>query len=159
MPAEWAAHEATWLTWPKNKITWPGKMLLTVENIYLDMMRELLTGEKVHLIVPDTKTAERVWTRLRGKAETSRLHFHLVDAVDTWIRDYGPIFVKKGTERAFTKWTFNAWGGKYKDLALDNGVVNRLSYLKNFKRIDVKLVMEVGSIDMNGEGTCLTTEQ
>ena len=60
MPAEWEAHEATWLTWPTNKITWPGKMLKEVESIYLQMMQALLTGEKVHLLVPDKATAKMI---------------------------------------------------------------------------------------------------
>ncbi len=162
MPAEWEPHTATWLTWPTNTITWPGKMLKEVEGIYLQMMRGLLAGEKVHLLVPDEKTGKKVLALLaRQKTSSANLVLHRVKAVDTWIRDYGPIFVKKDGKAtdAFTKWTFNAWGGKYKDLARDNGVVNKLRYLKNFRRVDVPMVLEGGSIDMNGRGLCLTTEQ
>ncbi len=158
MPAEWETHEATWLTWPRNKITWPGTMLREVENIYLRMIEALAVGETVHLIVRDEKTAASVLKRLKLKAP--RLVFHEVAAVDTWIRDYGPIFVKDPHGRkAFTKWTFNAWGGKYKDLARDNGVVDQLEWLRRTPRFDVPMVLEGGSIDMNGRGTCLTTEQ
>ena len=167
MPAEWDRHEGTWLTWPTNKITWPGKMLKQVESIYLQMISALLTGEKVHLLVPDTAAANRVLSGLRqSRSETSRLVFHKVKAVDTWIRDYGPIFVKRKQklrsskgDLAFTKWTFNAWGGKYKDLAKDNGVVDKLPYLKSFKRETIPMVLEGGSIDTNGRGFILTTEQ
>lgn len=160
MPAEWARHEATWLTWPTNRITWPGAMLKKVEDIYLRMMKALLEGERVHLLVPDEKTERRVRSLLEAKkARVSRLTGHRVKAVDTWIRDYGPIFVKSGTRRAFTKWTFNAWGGKYVDLARDNGVVPKLSYLKTFRSTVVPMVLEGGSIDTDGQGTCLTTEQ
>jgi len=158
MPAEWAPHEATWLTWPKNGITWPGKMLAEVESIYLAMMTALLDREKVHLLVPDARAVEKV-LGLLPQARTSNLLFHRVNAVDTWIRDYGPIFVKAGTKKAFTKWTFNAWGGKYADLARDNGVVDKLEWLGKFRRFDGRIVLEGGSIDMDGEGTCLTTEQ
>lgn len=162
MPAEWEPHSATWLTWPTNKITWPGPMLKEVEEIYLQMMRALLPGEKVHLLVPDEKTGRRVLGLLRSKkAAAQNLILHKAKTVDTWIRDYGPIFVKKTGKKtdAFTKWIFNAWGGKYKDLALDNGVVDRLAYLKKFKRTNIPMVLEGGSIDMNGRGVCLTTEQ
>ena len=160
MPAEWELHEATWLTWPKNRTTWPGKHLKTVEAVYLRMMRALLDGEKVHLLVPDEKSGRAVLKRLEAKkARTSNLVLHRVRTADAWIRDYGPIFVKRGRDTAFTKWTFNAWGGKYRDLARDNAVVGRISYLKNFKRADEPMVLEGGSIDVDGRGTLLTTEQ
>lgn len=167
MPAEWAPHEATWLTWPKNKITWPGKMLAQVESIYIQMMCGLLPGEKVHLLVPDEKTARRVTKMLEAKkAKTANLVPHVVATIDTWIRDYGPIFVKniqtpvtRHQSPAFTKWIFNAWGGKYADLATDTGVVDRVPYLRSFQRTDIPMVLEGGSIDMNGLGACLTTEQ
>lgn len=159
MPAEWAPHSATWLTWPVNRITWPGKRLKQVENIYVQMLQALLLNEKVNLLVHDKKTAAKVLALLSKSLPTNNLIFHEVPAVDTWIRDYGPIFIKRGREKAFTKWIFNGWGGKYADLARDNGVVDRISSLKRVKRFDVPLIMEGGSIDMNGEGTCLTTEQ
>ena|SRR3989338_9073460 len=166
MPAEWAAHEATWLTWPRNKTTWPGKMLAEVEGIYRQMIEALLPHEKVNLLVPDRKTVAKVLKTIRTH-HSPNLIFHEVKAVDTWIRDYGPIFVKRTTDdgrrttdkSAFVKFTFNAWGGKYKDLARDNDVVDRLPALKKFKRINAPLVLEGGSIEVNGEGICLTTEQ
>ena len=162
MPAEWEPHEATWLTWPTNKITWPGKHLKIVESIYIQMMAALLTGEKVNLLVPHEKTARTVLDRLQTKkARTANLILHEVKTVDTWIRDYGPIFVKRPSagDRAFCKFIFNAWGGKYKDLARDNAVVDRVNYLKKFRRTDISMVLEGGSIDVNGQGICLTTEQ
>ncbi len=160
MPAEWEPHDSTWLTWPKNKTTWPGKLLKQVEDVYVRMMLALLPYEKVNLIVESSDVAVDVLKRLLfNKGYTTRLIFHKAAAVDTWIRDYGPIFVKKGRGVAFTKWTFNAWGGKYKDLARDNRVVDKLAALTEFRRFDVPLVLEGGSIDMNGRGACLTTEQ
>jgi len=181
MPAEWARHEATWLTWPTNRITWPGKMLKEVEGIYLQMMTALLPGERVHLLVPDGKTGRRVLAALEArKAASQNLVMHQAKTVDTWIRDYGPIFVKKvvssqvsvvrekmlipdyrllTTSTAFCKFQFNAWGGKYADLARDNGVVPKLEYLKSFKSWNIPMVLEGGSIDTDGRGTCLTTEQ
>lgn len=157
MPAEWETHEATWLTWPTNRITWPGPLLKRVEAIYLEMIAGLLPGEKVHLLVRDKATAAKVQKALKPKkAPLSRLIFHEVKTVDTWIRDYGPIFVKP---KAFTKWIFNAWGGKYSDLARDNKVVDRISYLKKYRRFDTGIILEGGSIDVNGRGTLLTTEQ
>ena len=163
MPAEWETHEATWLSWPTNKISWPGPLLKRVEAIYVEMMRGLLPGEKVNLLVSGENTAKNVQKRLAAKKIPSKnLVFHHVKTVDTWIRDYGPIFVKKSglsSEVAFTKWTFNAWGGKYSDLARDNGVVDKLKALKDYRRFDAGIILEGGSIDVNGAGTLLTTEQ
>lgn len=161
MPAEWEEHAATWLTWPDNKITWPGRKLSEVESIYLQMMRALLPGEKVHLLVKSDTISKRIVSRLEKlKAKTSNLVFHKTRYVDTWIRDYGPIFLKhRSGSKAFTKWIFNAWGGKYSDLARDNGVVDRLAYLKKTPRFDIPVILEGGSIDVNGRGTLLTTEQ
>ncbi|MCG3177090.1 MAG: putative agmatine deiminase [Candidatus Omnitrophica bacterium] len=159
MPAEWERHEGTWLTWPHNRITWPGAMLAQVERIYARMITALLQGERVHLVVGGPEHVRKVQRLLPRTARTHRLIYHHARAVDTWIRDYGPIFVKKGPEVAFTKWIFNAWGGKYSDLARDNGVVDRLSALRDHRRWDPGIVLEGGSIDMDGQGTCLTTEQ
>ena len=186
MPAEWEPHKATWLTWPTNKTTWPGKLLKEVELIYLRMMGALLAHEKVNLLISDPSAGKRIVGKLEGRGVgTGRLILHPVRYVDSWIRDYGPIFVKqqrmslRGAQRrsnlnaeiasvpsaprndrvAFTKWILNAWGGKYADLAWDNGFVDKISALKNTPRVNVPMVLEGGSIDVNGRGTCLTTEQ
>ncbi len=206
MPAEWELHTATWLAWPHNRNTWPQKLLTEVEAIYVRMITSLLDGEKVQLLVPHALMAKKVLRLLPKKAKTNHLFFHPVRYVDSWIRDYGPIFVKitdgkrkgeKGSRVlpsvspighkwipcglwsappsvtrdpfsppsciaenvAFTKWQFNAWGKKYADLAKDNGVVNRMSALKNYKRFDVGMVLEGGSVEVNGAGVCLTTRQ
>ena len=66
MPAEWERHEATWLAWPQNEITWPGKHMKIVEEIYLQMMEALLPGEKVHLLVNDLSTQEKVTGLLKN---------------------------------------------------------------------------------------------
>ncbi|MBI3252588.1 MAG: agmatine deiminase family protein [Candidatus Omnitrophica bacterium] len=169
MPAEWEPHAATWLAWPANKTTWPGPLLKEVERTYLQMIRALLPGEKVNLLVPVGATRRVAPTydmqrRLPKNTNFNNLILHPVKTVDTWIRDYGPIFVggqrgRRPPTPMFTKWIFNAWGGKYKDLARDNGVVDRIKALKNYQRTDPRMVLEGGSIDVNGKGTCLTTEQ
>ena len=171
MPAEWEPHQATWLVWPTNKITWPGPLLENVERIYFQVIAALLPHEKVNLLVKDKETAQAVLKTLAvQKTNTSNLIFYKVNTMDAWIRDYGPIFVKKKfrtpishllTARniAFTKWVFNAWGGKYSNLKKDDRVVDELDSLAKRKRFDPGIVLEGGSIDMNGRGSCLTTEQ
>ena len=200
MPAEWEPHRATWLAWPKNKITWPGKVLKEIEEIYLQMISALLTGEKVYLLVDSKDTVRNILTRLTlRKIKARNLDFIGVKTVDTWIRDYGPMFVVRchseqvrcrskllpnvisrsegprdlitrldeisrfarndSAEIAFVKWRFNAWGGKYGDFARDNRVVDKIISLKSYHRFDPGIVMEGGSVDVNGRGTLLTTEQ
>jgi len=165
MPAEWEPHESTWLVWPQNQTTWPGRLLKEVERTYVEMIRTLLPYEKVNLLVGNELERKRVIKALGvKKAKINRLFFHEVRTVDTWIRDYGPLFViirKAGrvNEKAFTKWVFNAWGGKYADLAQDDGTVDQITALKKMRRFNAGIVMEGGSIELNGRGTCLTTEQ
>src|SRR3989338_9535217 len=100
MPAEWEPHDSTWLTWPKNKTTWPGTLLKEVESVYLQMISALLPQEKVQLLVDNEKTAKAVLNFLPKKAKTQNLKFHFVRTVDTWIRAYGQIFIKKPEARS-----------------------------------------------------------
>ena len=160
MPAEWEPHEATWLTWPKNLITWPEEdMRDRVEQAYVTAIRALLPGEKVRLMVDDASTAEKVRFFLAGAEAACNLDIRIVPTVDSWVRDYGPTFVKKsdGT-KAFCKWIFNAWGGKYEDLMQDNEVFKNPELVPH-PFFDAGFVLEGGSIEVNGEGTCLTSEQ
>ena len=156
MPAEWEPHEATWISWPKDPLTFPGDVLGKAEKIYVEMIRALTPGEKVHLLVDDEQAEERVHAMVGENVKN--LIIHRIPTVDVWMRDYGPIFVKDGKLK-ITKWTFNAWGGKYEELMKDDSVVDQLlPYLK----MEVErpgIILEGGSIEVNGRGTLLTTEQ
>ena len=163
MPAEWERHEATWLAWPHNKETWPGK-LRAVDEIYLQMIEALTGHEKVCLLVNDERTREKVARELAPRRiNPKNLTYHLIPTVDTWIRDYGPNFIlrrsEEKTEIASVRWIFNAWGGKYESLAEDNQVPDRLLPRLGMPVFRPGLVLEGGSIDTNGAGTCLVTEQ
>ena len=160
MPAEWVRHEATWLAWPHNTETWPGKRLARVRDTYLQMLEGLLPGEKVHLLVNDAAEREEVQKFLRSKLDLKNLLFHETPVVDTWIRDYGPTFIKKTDGgKAFCKWIFNAWGGKYKPLMEDTRIFEPQKNLVPFPCFETNLILEGGSIEVNGEGTVLTTQQ
>jgi len=161
MPAEWAEHEATWLAWPHNEETWPGKRLAVVEETYLQMLEGLLAGEKVHLLVNDAKEKDYVLKRLANRRQSPKnLILHEVPTVDAWIRDYGPTFIKdQSGKKAWNKWIFNAWGGKYESLMEDTKVFDRYAALIPYPCFKIDLVLEGGSIEVNGEGTCLVTEQ
>ncbi len=160
MPAEWEPHEATWLSWPANNITWPGGMLFQVRDIYFQMLAALLPGEKVNLLVRDAVQEEEVLDGLKKQGiEGHELILHKIPTVDAWIRDYGPTFLKdKSGSKAWCKWIFNAWGSKYDDLMQDTHVFER-SDLVPYPCFKPGFVMEGGSMEVNGEGICLVTEQ
>jgi agmatine deiminase len=161
MPAEWEKHEATWLTWPTNTETWPDARLQIVQDIYYQIITALLPNEKVYLLVDNEETAERIRKTLSKKSiPTGDLQFHIIPTVDTWIRDYGPTFVKddEGT-KAWCKWDFNAWGNKYKDLATDTNVFKNNAAIIPSLQFDINLTLEGGSIETNGAGSLLVTKQ
>jgi agmatine deiminase len=162
MPAEWHAHEATWLSWPKNPLTFPESILREVEEIYCRMVRALTRGEVVKILVNDEQAGKRIAAKLEESgAIMDRVQILRLPSSDVWIRDYGPTFLLHPVsgERAAVKWRFNAWGGKYDDILCDDAtgdaVVNTLE--NRIFRPDI--VLEGGSIDVNGLGTVLTTEQ
>ncbi|HEU4432943.1 MAG TPA: agmatine deiminase family protein [Pyrinomonadaceae bacterium] len=158
MPAEWRAHEATWLTWPKDPETWPDRVS-QVEEIYLQMMAALTPHEIVNLLVDDGATEQEVRKR-SSFSSAENIRFHHIPTVDSWIRDYGPNFVIDGQgAAAFNDWIFNAWGDKYATLKHDDGVPLFLESVLQMRRFEPGIVLEGGAIDVNGAGCVLTTEQ
>jgi agmatine deiminase len=159
MPAEWSRHDSTWLSWPKNPLTFPAEIVSKVETAYVEMIEALGHGERVDLLVDDERTRDRV----RSMLSTGNVTFHMIKSADVWIRDYGPIFVKKGGRRgsavAATKWEFNAWGGKYDDLLMDDATGLQVANSTSLRVFKTGVVLEGGSIDVNGRGALLTTEQ
>lgn len=159
MPAEWTRHEATWLVWPKNPITWPDDMMERVRSSYRQVIESLIPFEKVKLLVDDEKTADSVRSLFLKNKHSANLCIIVKPTVDSWIRDFGPTYVtSKDGGKAWCKWIFNAWGGKYDDLMQDTCVFEDIS-LAGGRCFDTGLILEGGSIEVNGDGTCLTTEQ
>ena len=155
MPAEWEKHEATWLSWPKDPDTFPPEILPKVEAAYVKMVGALSRGEEVRILVDDERTEARVGSLL-GRAEGVK--FVMLKTADVWVRDYGPTWVR-GRDVALVKWRFNAWGNKYDDLLPDDEAGAELAALTGLRTFAPGVVLEGGSIDVNGSGTVLTTEQ
>jgi len=162
MPAEWEHHSATWLTWPHNPETWPKQDKQKVENEFLTIVRHLACHETTHLLVTDAEMERSVKSALKYEGvKMENIIFHDIPTNDSWIRDYGPNFIVQDKNRtrkvAGNDWDFNSWGRKYKweldDLA--GTVILKESGLKYFKP---GIVLEGGAIDVNGLGTCMTTE-
>lgn len=169
MPAEWEAHEATWLAWPHNPEDWPGKFQ-TIPWVYAEIVRLLSARERVHILVNDARAEARARSILeRAGATLEQVSFHQWPTNRVWTRDSGPIFVRNGEDRvAVTDWRFNAWA-KYPDWQLDDQVPGRAAGLLGLPAWEPsvdrgegrmqRLVLEGGSIDTNGAGILLSTEE
>ncbi|MGA8729491.1 MAG: agmatine deiminase family protein [Terracidiphilus sp.] len=168
MPAEWEAHQATWLAWPHNPEDWPGKFQ-AIPWLYAEIVRLLAARERVHLVVEDAKTEQRVRSILkRAGANLDHVSFHAWPMDRGWTRDSGPIFIRNGRgEVGISNWRFNGWA-KYDDWRLDDQLPGRVAELLGFPTwepaVDVdgearRIVLEGGSIDTNGQGILLTTEE
>ena len=165
LPAEWEPHAATWLSWPHNVETWPGRFA-AIPPLFCAMVGALHLHERVHICVNDAATGRLVGSQLgRAGVDVDRLRVYELPTNDAWARDYGPIFVTRPsrggpgrTELALTDWSFNSWGGKYPPWDLDDAVARHIATLLAIPRFVPGLVLEGGSIDVNGCGTLLTTE-
>ena len=169
MPAEWAPHAATWIAWPHNPEDWPGKFQ-PIPWVYAEIVRHLTRVEDVHILVNDLPAERRATAMLkRGGANMARIHFHqwLTDRV--WLRDSGPIFTKAADDSLhITNWRFNAWA-KYDNWRRDDLVPHHVAehyavpetkpWIPLSDGTEHRIVLEGGSIDVNGAGTLITTEE
>lgn len=162
MPAEWAQHSATWVSWPNNRETWPT-FLEKVREIWIQMVCALAPNERVYLLVNDPAAEREAAARLiSARAPMGNVTLLQIPTVDVWIRDYGPTFLTRNSSDqplAFNDWIFNGWGGKYESYEEDDRVAREIASVLRVPVFDQPIVLEGGSIEVNGAGTCLTTEQ
>ena len=169
MPAEWERHEASWLAWPHNPEDWPGKFQ-PIPWVYAEIVRLLAAHEHVHILVEDARAEGRAESILRrAGANLDRVSFHQWPTNRSWTRDSGPIFVRSSEGRVgLTNWHFNGWA-KYPTWPLDDQLPGRVTELLGLPEWKPELrladgsshrvVLEGGSIDTNGAGILLTTEE
>jgi agmatine deiminase len=174
MPAEWAPHAATWIAWPHNPEDWPGKFQ-PIPWVYAEIVRHLSRVEDVHILVNDQAAERRAIGILnRSGANFARVHFHYWPTDRVWLRDSGPIFVKNAQgDLAAVNWKFNAWA-KYDNWRLDDQISHHVAKLHKIPEIKPvvpplpaapstikphRIVLEGGSIDTNGAGVLITTEE
>ncbi len=166
MPAEWEKHEATWIGWPHRLTDWPGRFA-PIPWVYGEIVRKLGPGERVRILVlsrAHEDGARRVLARVG--ADLSRVEFLRWPTDRGWTRDFGPIFVKRTSSRrelAIARFRFNGWA-KYPDWKKDEDVPPLAAQALGLRLLPVvakgkDVVLEGGSIDVNGEGTLLTTEE
>lgn len=179
MPAEWEPHEATWLAWPHYKNDWPGKFD-PIPWVYTEIIRHLARHERVELIVNDAaseKSARKVLDRANALSDNVR--FHRLPTNRVWTRDSGCTFVTEEAhvetaalgrlggsatrQLAAVTWRFNAWA-KYSNYQHDAKIGSLMARAASANAISPmpgkhRVVLEGGSIDVNGRGTLLTTEE
>ena len=158
-PAEWEKHAATWLSYPHNEASWPGK-IHTIFPFYLEFIRHLAAGERVNINVTGPEMRERVEKSLRqANVQMSAITLHELLTNDAWCRDHGPAFVISPSTRhpkAIVNWKYNGWGGKY-PAELDTTIPSRIGDKLGLPVFHPGIVMEGGAVDFNGNGTLITT--
>ncbi len=160
-PAEWEPHVATWLSWPHKEASWPGKVE-AIYPVYAQFIALLSRGEEVHVNVLNSGMAERAHGLVEAAgADLTKVYFHLHPTNDAWCRDHGPAFLvrsEKTPTKALVDWGYNAWGNKYPPYDLDNQIPALIAEYRQVRRFLPGIIMEGGSIEVNGAGTLLTTE-
>ena len=159
MPAEWEPHEATWIAWPHNREDWPGRFE-PIPWVYAEIVRKLSAVERVRILVRDRALeaqAKRILAKAGARMEA--VEFFLCPTDRVWTRDYCPLFVISARgEAALACWRFNAWA-KYDDWHRDAKVPGYVARRLKLRAFQPGMVLEGGSIDVNGEGLLLTTEE
>jgi len=158
-PAEWEKHAGTWLSYPHNEASWPGK-IHTIFPYYHQFVKELARGERVNINVLDDNMRDSVEKALADIGVTMQnISLHLNPTNDAWCRDHGPAFVLNPRSRqpkAIVSWEYNGWGGKY-PAELDTQIPSKVGEMLGLPVYYPGIVMEGGSVDFNGKGTILTT--
>jgi agmatine deiminase len=180
MPAEWEPHAATWLAWPHNHEDWPGKYQ-PIPWIYAEIIRHLARVETVHVIVNDATWERRARSVLkRAHVEMGNIEFHHLRTNRVWTRDFGAIFVRDRAKECeelvndevadgpdadlvALNWRFSGWA-KYDDWQLDDAIAPEMAKIAHVRCVEPlfngnRIVLEGGSIDVNGSGTLLTTKE
>lgn len=160
MPAEWEPQVAVWLSWPHKRASWPG-LFRAVPYTFARIVTQISRREEVRI-----NCAAKLQLRAKrlcaaAGADMARVRFHDHPTNDAWCRDHGPIFVKNDRtgEVALTDWRYNAWGDKYPPYDLDNEIPPSIGRKLRLRRFENDMVLEGGSIDVNGRGLLLTSEQ
>jgi agmatine deiminase len=168
MPAEWEPHAATWLAWPHNQADWPGKFE-PIPWVFADIVRHLAEVERVHIIIGTAAERRRAREMLKASgADLSQVEFHLLATDRIWTRDSGAIFSRRpGGGLTALNWKFNGWA-KYRNYHRDARVPELMARVAAVPRVEPafrvggrlrRLVLEGGSIDVDGRGLLLTTRE
>jgi agmatine deiminase len=165
MPAEWEPHSATWLSWPRREgISFPGSFdrILPTLRTMVETVINCQSGsdsERVCINVCNGSHEAEAREVLRGLS-MDRITFYRVPTNEPWCRDHGPIFLTRNNDPklAIVDWDYNAWGNKYPPFDFDEVVPTRIAEILDLPVFYPRMILEGGSIEVNGRGACLTTE-
>lgn len=159
-PAEFAIHEATWLSWPHKEASWPGK----IESIYPNyslFVKYLTAGELVRInVVDEAMKTSATHHLLKAGVDLTKVQFFLHPTNDAWCRDHGPAFLinpAADVKKVIVDWNYNAWGNKYPPYDLDDVIPTLIGKHFTIPVYNPGIVMEGGSVEFNGKGTILTS--
>lgn len=163
MPAEWERHEATWLAWPHEESDWPGKFE-PIFWVYGEIIRHLAATEQVRILVCNAEEEQTAQSMLeKCHADLNAVEFFRIPTDRSWTRDFCPTFIRRGEQVEMLDWRFNGWA-KYENASIDDQVTGKISdAIGVAARAPIyqgkRVVLEGGSIDVNGAGSILTTEE
>ncbi|MEJ2195721.1 MAG: agmatine deiminase family protein, partial [Ignavibacteriaceae bacterium] len=163
LPAEWEPHQATWIGWPHNKSDWPGKFT-SIPFVYAEIVKYLSRSEKVHILIQSKEHKLRAEKVLNSSdVNLKNVKYFIKKTNRGWLRDSGPFFVKGNDKDSVIDFKFNAWA-KYDDYKLDDKIPQFISNRLKLERFTAEyngkqVVLEGGSIDVNGKGILITTEE
>ena len=159
-PAEFAQHDAIWLSWPHKEESWPGK-IATIYPSYCAFIKTVALTERVNINVGTDKMRQGAAKMLElAGVDMSKVQFYLHPTNDAWCRDHGPSFLTRNNPehpKAIVDWNINAWGGKYPPYDLDDVIPTRIAEQLNLPVFYPEIIMEGGSVDFNGAGTVITS--
>ncbi len=159
-PAEFALHDATWLSWPHKEASWPGK-IQSIYPSYVKFIKELTDGEMVRINVKDdTMKSFAIRLLQEVRVDLNKVEFFFHPTNDAWCRDHGPAFlINPGAKekKVIVDWNYNAWGNKYPPFDLDDVIPTLIGKHFNIPVYYPGIIMEGGSVDFNGKGTLITS--
>lgn len=164
MPAEWEKQESTWVAWPHNKKDWPNKFEL-IPDIFAQIIAKISKFQKVNILIENKNLKKKIYLILKNYlANTKNINYTICKTNRAWLRDSFPIFVKnKLNQKVLIDWGFNSWA-KYKNFNHDNKIGIKIKKILNLDSVRPKfknrrIILEGGSIDVNGKGVLLTTRE
>ena len=167
MPAEWEKQESTLIAWPHNKNDWPGRFE-NIPDVFAQIISQISKVQKVKILIQHNLVKKNIHPLLRKyRAKLKNIIFITIKTDRVWTRDSGPIYVVNKNKKILLDWKFNAWA-KYNNYNHDNAINKKLNKIKNLELIKPKfkiqkkfkdIVLEGGSIDVNGKGTIITTKE
>jgi agmatine deiminase len=164
-PAEWEAHDATWIAWPHHEPDWPGK-IAPIPWVYAEIARVLAQHERVEILCHDDQVRDDAKVALEAHGVRDNVRLHVVPNDRVWLRDSAPTGVVDERGRvALVNWGFNAWA-KYENYSRDSRIGEAVERITGLPRIEPvrpdngeRVILEGGGIETDGEGTMLVTEE